>query len=267
MRTYDTFSHELRARAVRMVKERLTHHPSTRAAANSVAAELGCSLSAVSTWFARARNEGWLEWLRRNSSDEGQAEIVAMIVAQDERIERLEIMLARSTRLSTKLRAKGRLERLAKSRAQSRVKTLLAQLAKERQARRRAEAALSASTVSPVRRGSRRRRPLDIFQRLARRLQRTKDGKQAGPMAPEQIASVVNGAAKDECCWLWTGTVGPSVKMRAPRSLARSGQGFPTFALSARTGSASLRFCTNSRQGENYRSKRGFSAAGANPIA
>ena len=58
MRKYETFSHQFRERALRMVGQRLTQHPTT--AANSVATELGCSLSAVSTWVARARNKAWV---------------------------------------------------------------------------------------------------------------------------------------------------------------------------------------------------------------
>ena len=116
--------------------------------------------------------------------------------------------------MSAKLRAKGRLDSLAKSRAQTRVKALLARLAKERQARQRAETKLVAidpcsSRSADARHGRAGRRPIDIFERLARHIQRVRGGDHAGPIPPERIASVVNGGAKDEYCWLWDGRRGP----------------------------------------------------------
>lgn len=224
-----------------MVRERLGQHPSLRAAASSVATELGCSLSAVTEWFARARNEGWMEWLRRHNSGEGHAVIVALIAAQDERIERLEAQLERLARTSARWRAKERLSRLAKTRAQGRVKTLLTRLARERQERRKAESALKATVNGVVPHGNasagrrrRRRQPSDIFQRLSRHLQRV-SGNQAGPISPEQVASVVHGSSKDDSCWVWTGGVQPSLKARTTKSgLVRPGVPFIRVGLAPR---------------------------------
>ncbi|WP_276573633.1 helix-turn-helix domain-containing protein [Bradyrhizobium sp. NBAIM03] len=78
-KTTNKFSPEVRARAVRMVLDHASEHPSRWAAVTSIAAKIGCTPQTLHDWVKRAEIEGlyparwrrkrwWLARLRARAS-------------------------------------------------------------------------------------------------------------------------------------------------------------------------------------------------------